>query len=739
MPELYVDCPSYIMSDPGFYQDVSLWEQSSYLQSNSTTDPGFIYEDISHTIIQKPLPITTSLASVSTLWNVTGNLVTISSPDIGGGVQITTQGPWSIETKSNVTEYGRGFIIDLMVFENASNAYNQSPISIYWGGQTNYSGYKYCIMISGNEKGIGSAEVWEYNQDYSSGTEIKEWLSLGKFTLISGNFFNMQHRIWFEPLSYNKFLIRNMLANQGMVFYTQYPEIISTTNNKATESNGQSSTINVYAPWDKSKISMNGYSPAVVTYRNLEYKTSTYLYTQQFQELGFTTTKGMDTDLRWITGDLKDEDESDYSAELIVLNEDDDVWTEGTGGSEFVYYIVLSSTDNGTTSGYSLRSSKLSSLRLKIEPTVTTDSLTPIDLFSSNCVMDVSLHETDSNKDNDMTFSVKVTSNPSWCYPGNHVKLLPYDNIIRFEGYIADITYETLVDHATDTEYYHLHIHCRNMWKDAEESLFLGSYSLDSMMRSDVYSLLAEQMGLPSSLVSIGTLSYNTTLPDGINGEKQSLMPKIGTPIIEIFDDVQKYYSATDQIYFRDKGEGTKLYITDETYTNTGTFYMTSEEAVNAGYPERVIIGKPGSSLINLSLNDKDFSNDITVIGGNPNNPDGAVKAVYRSYDWLDPTSPKYNHGKPRTLVVVSDAWRTQADVNLVGYILYNKFNKYTEPYEFDSILSEYVYPNDYVSVYNSISSATVSGRIKSITTNLNMNMPTDRLWTSKYEIETAL
>jgi hypothetical protein len=319
--------------------------------------------------------------------------------------------------------------------------------------------------------------------------------------------------------------------------------------------------------------------------------------------------------------------------------------------------------------------------------------------------------------------------------------VIDFDGVyyVRFDGLIDTISGPKFVDFSSNTYLIKYNIVCKGRFKDFETSIFRGSYSLDSMKRSEVYQLIAEQANFDASEIVIDpNLLNDIALPSANDSEKPSLMTKIGTNCLDVIKEVQEYYSVNDLIYFRDDGAGsTKLYISNPSSSLKATFYRDAITANVNLSPTTVIATTPGSSAMTIQVNDKNFYNDFWIIGGD------AGKQLFASHyeyspSWRTPADPLYIKNK-KTVIIVNPAWNSQSIVNVVGYSLFKKYCKFSISLTIESFLYPSLYPGDIIAIHPGGEPGATLNYFKVISMSTKMEKllnPSSRRYRCVYELE---
>lgn len=729
---LLVNVPSNEIIESGYQQYIRLFNNQKEFKISQTLDDtthtidDAIYEPISGCLIQSPRPIDESGldADILTKWTSTpaNNIFIIDRCETRKGIQIKSANSptgWSVESTTDIVEYNRGFFIDFMVAgpPTETNSNSQLPFVVEWGtfadgqdGESDVYTYKWRLEISTNEKGMASAKVLEHNKSYdaNSATTWDEWFVADQFTLINKDYFNNNHRIWIEPINDKQFLIKNAIGDLGVII-TQKQE---SQTEVALPSDEEGSTYVVSSTWNDSKIKFSGNMISWMTYRQLEYKHYFSLTSIELTTIGYASTQDFTRQYKYwapdgltnvLTGD------SDYLIDWVIYNESNALWTAGVGGTSY-YFVLLSTAPEDSVAGYSKRSVKLSDLRLRIEKLYGSNGLVATDLFAYTGICVESLSETRTREDLNDTLSFDITGKMATFnalgFPKANARVqwridTEPGSYVRFDGYIDSIEASNFIDFNDNTYYMKYNIKCKNRWKDAQRALFRGSYALDSMTRTEVYQLLADQMELPPGELSIGSLLNDIQMQNSNPGEEPLLITKVGTDVYSAFREMQKYYSVEDRMYWRDDGTGSqnvKLFITDADYSTVKeTFYRDALTAESNGSPTTVIASIDGNdSPMQYQINDRDFYNDFFIMGYEDKKP---VMAHF-SYppSWGTPSNPLYIR-KRRMMLKINPAWNSQSIVNLVGYSLFKKYMRMQVPTTISSFLMPNLYPDDIVSI----------------------------------------
>jgi len=214
---------------------------------------------------------------------------------------------------------------------------------------------------------------------------------------------------------------------------------------------------------------------------------------------------------------------------------------------------------------------------------------------------------------------------------------------------------------------------------------------------------------------------------------------KIGENVLDIFKDLQKYFSVDDKLAFRDNGSGTVvLYITNQNNTNKGTIYRSDS---TQSTPLVIASGGGDNKPQKISANDKSFFNDIFVIGGDIEGAQGTGNIFMANYryppSWQNTADPLYIR-KRRILIAISPAWNTQGLVNVVGYGLFKKYVKFDIGEVIDAFLQYNIYPGDILTLdAGGTGESDRTVKIKAMRTSLQkLSRPLTRRYSCQYEVE---
>jgi len=766
MDRLYANVPSIEELEEG-HQNLVQLDGNTFDVSTTNDIPDAVYDTLSHMYIAAPqTPLDTrDDADVLADWGLTvtttGSVVTtfivMDRTDTGKGIQITSERPttgWTLESVDfDKIEYGRGYFIDFMVMEPADKT-DIKPITFYFGSFVNQvdSGvpgsdilYKYKLEILSNENGVAASSIYERNEDYTGAVNEKEWINLGIFQLLAKDFWNKNHRIWIQPITQRRFIIKNPVNGQGMVIKCRKGSIAEVP---WTDDNGNAGTAEEDFTWANSAFKVEGFNIGWVVLRPLEYSYNFQLYAKDYVDINYTSATDMEVELSWYAPDSLGED-TEWVSTFNIFNEDEDNW-QGNGGRYYIWDWTITAPIDGTLTGTTKRAATLSDIKLKIPVVTQSNGLSATDLIASADFCVENVEESRSLDDTQSTLTFTVTAARAaydaigWPQPNGRCQWqidTGAGYYIRFDGFIDETKGGKFVDFSDDTYHIQYNIVLKSRWRDAEFAVFTGSYALDGMTRSEVYTLLAEQMGLDTATqlsISADLLS-DTPLPQADQGKKKSLKTKIGENVLNIFKETQKFYSVEDKLLFKDDGLGSfKLFITNEDNTNHGTILRS-----NPTQSTPLVVASIGgdNKPQKYALTDKNFFNDIYVIGGDVESLESTGNVFVSNFryppSWQTTTDPLYIR-KRRLLIAINPAWNTQAMCNLVGRALFLRYCRFDVSLSVNSFLQYNIYPGDIVTLdKGGDTGGDLTMRIVGMkTTMLKLSRPLSRRYATIYELE---
>lgn len=765
MDKLYVNVESTEEIEEGFQLTVPLErnrDDFSILQTSVYNAfygaEAATYDSLSGAWIQTPIPICDVGDDINVIakWGtpVDTSIYPMDRTETGKGIQIVSEfqtTPWSIESVDYPVEYNRGFYLDFMPFEpNDKDNYNK-PFTFYFGKYSDdYDQYLWKLVISANENSPSTTVLYGYNGPDPDSPTIGTWLEVGRCDLIGKDFYNNNHRIWIQPISQLRFIIKNVVSNEGMVVVSPFlvKEDIPIPPDQDTDDEG---TKSVRVVWKTSQFKVEAYAKCWFVLRTVEYVNEFTIQANRYIELGYTTVQDIVTKVKWWAPDGLDA-KTAYLETTNIYNDTGATFNPNSSATKFWWQLVFQGPDDGETlsPGTCKRGAVLFYINFSIPRLNQSNGLTPTDLMADTRFCVENIQESRSLKDVSSTLNFDVQSKRinfdaiSWPQPNGRVQLqleTTTNYYVRFDGFVDTIEGPKFVDFADDSYHITYHVSCKPRWKDAEYAIFRGSTTLDDMKRSEVYDLLAKQMGLETAEISIATdLLADQTLPQPKTGiEKNSLMPKIGTSVMDVLEEIQKYYSVEDQMYFRDDGTGTqtvKMFITNTLTVNKGTMLRSDPYQTTP-----LVVATYGGTNIaqTINVNDREFYNDIWVIGGDPDDLATVYSANFRyPPSWQDITDPLYIRQR-RVLIAINPAWDSQALVNLVGYCLFKKFTRFTSPLTITSFLLYNLYPGQYFTLDDGGEPAigNLTLKILSMQSRLSHgNIPLNRRWQTQYECE---
>jgi len=764
--KVYINVPSIEELEEGHVSLVRL-ASGDFNVSSVNSVPDIIYEPLSQMYIANPVPIPDERDDADVLadWAVTGSsMIVMDRPDTGKGISLIAESlssEWVLETEAyDAIEYGRGYYIDFMPLRPSDNDYINRPISLFWGGFSNQEDpgvpgsaviYKHKLEVSSNESGAAVATTYEYNQDYTGATNQTEWFNLGSFNLVAKDFFNRSHRIWLQPITERRFIIKNPTTGAGAVFGIKRSSRVEV----ALPEEAGGGTDEVGYTWANSKFQVTGTGTAWVVLRDIEYPDSFTLLSKDYTEIGYTSTQNFEVDSRWYAPDNLGSDTA-WTSALTIYNGDDNVW-DGNGGSKYRWTWVITAPTDGTLPLSTKRAATIAHLKFLLDPVVQSNGLSAVDIVADSRFCLEKLRETRSQEDDKSLLSISVLGARTDFDDVDWPKLngrcqwhidTGVGDYIRFDGFIDEVQGSKFVDHSTSDYYIKYDVSVKSRWRDAEFSVFTGSYDLDGMEREDVYRLLGTQMGLATlTEMSIGTLTASQPLPSGEIGKEPTLKTSIGQSVLDVFKDVEEFYAVDDRLIFKDDGTGNvKLFITALSDATVGTIVRADSTQATA-----LVVASAGGNNTpqRVIANDRQFFNDIYVIGGGVDVGEGTKTkgevfvANYRyPPSWQDTSDPLYIRRR-RLLIAINPAWNSQGLVNLVGYALFHKYVRFDVGLSIDSHLQYNIYPGDVVTLAagGETGATNLLLRIKSISANIadggnGLARPLSRRYPCTYETE---
>jgi len=763
MPDhLYVRVPRLAEQEPGFMDDEAMRPDAASLSTE-----GAFYERLSRRWMATPTE--SGVGSGSSDWSASVDLVEMSLLASGGTGVETTAETWTMVRTAEL-ELGRGFYVDLWPYEPADSADFTQPLTIAWGTSPRWT-----VCLTPSEAGPGLAEITEFD-----GTTEKQVVSC---VLLRGPFYNQLHRLWFQPLDDDEWLVSNRdVADLGCLVRTQHPYTYDPDDGSSTDDGPPES----HAPWGPGPLRIDGKGRAWVVYREVVYPSEWTIAAKGPRTLDYLCTQDVTAEINpWLPdgkrtfdadtglGSAYDADLKVYEGELKEGEADPDEWAaDAVGQTAYGWRLTVTGPEDAGTS-LSKRTVCVDRMLLRWVRTLGTDGATPVDLFDHATVTVTGLRESRSYRDADgqlfVTLYGPVEELRYLTLPGQRWQWVmdqatdgqPEDLYIRFDGMrdVADLPRWTNV---ADEWLAECTVTIRTRWRQAEAVLYRGQLRLDGMLRSTAYIELAQLIPLDSTEVVIPTaLPDDDLLPAGRRGEGPLWKPEIGQRLSDLLLSLAETMGPKDRLLFRDQEGVACLVIDQPSEASVATFYRTQAEADSAVVPAQCIRDADKTRALTLADDDSEFYNEIIVMGtapapAVPDTAAGVEETLQRGAPILamfsDPESWKLAEiggapnlryvGVRRTLIAVMPQLNTDAAVQRMCRQLVERYYRFSSAGRFIAGFVETLYPGDVVTI-DAGTEPTAASKVLVIrgmdTELVNLTVARSHRYTTVYEVGEAV
>jgi hypothetical protein len=560
--------------------------------------------------------------------------VEMSLPAHGGtGVEVTAES-WTI-TRTASLDLGRGFYLDFHPYEPDNVVSFTNPMIIKWGAGIAGRAAKWMVRLLPSEGGPGMAEVLEHDGS--------QYVLVVACVLLAGTFYNRTHRLWFQPLDDDEWLLSNRdEPDMGVLVRTRHPHTYDPDEGGSTDDGPPIAAV----PWGPGPLTMSATGRAWVIYRDLTYPSTWTVQTKGRRSTGYPCTQDVSTAVSSWLPDGKSPYDVDtdlgsayavalavFEGELVEGQADPDEWEASeTGQSDYGWRLTVTGpADAGT--GLAKRTACVDRLLLHWPRTLATDGATPVDLLAHETVKVLGLRESRSYRDDQSTLTLTlrgpVHELDYLTLPGQRWQWVvdraaegqPEDLYIRFDGIrdSAEVPRYTLADGTWIGE---TTVTIQTRWRQAAVVQYRGQLELDGALRSTAYAELAKLIPLDDTEVSISVeptaLADDAPLPKGRRGEGQLWKPEISNSLLSLIYGLKDVLGPNDRLLFRDVAGTPSLVIDQPTAATQATFYRTQAAADAAGKPAQCISGPDKTRALVLARNDALFFNEIIVAGEAP-------------------------------------------------------------------------------------------------------------------------
>jgi len=718
---LYCRVPRLVEQEQGHLADEAMEPSAADL-----TIVDAYYERLSRRWMAKPAE--SGAGSGSSDWTGTTTVEMSLLASGGTGVEVTAES-WRLK-RVDPLEMARGFYLDLWCYEPASVAAFTDPVTISWGGADSTKHGQWLVRLIPSEAGPGMAEVLEHDG--------ADYVLVCTCVLLSGTFFNSLHRLWFQPLDEDEWLLSNRdVSDMGVLVRTKRPYVYDPDASSDTDDAEPEARV----PWGPGALALSGTGRAWVVYRDLTYPHTWSVATKGQREFGYLCTQACTSTVSsWLPDgkrvyNAEEDTGSDYVVDLVVyegepvVGDDPAEWAADAGGKPAYGWRLTVTGPEDAGTGFSKLSVCVDRLLIHWPRTLASDGSTAVDLIGHATVRVDSLRESRSYRDDQadlvVTLRGPVADLDHYTAPGQRWQWVidqaadgqPEDLLIRFDG-IRDGAEPTRYTDVDDNWIGTAQVSIRTRWRQAEMVMYRGQLALDGALRSTAYASLFSLIPLDTTEVSIPTaLPDDKVLPAGRRGDGPLWKPEIGMRLASLILSLQEMMGPKDRLMFRDVSGTPALVIDQPSAASLATFYRTQAEADAAGVPAQCIRGDKLRALV-LTRDDSEFFNEITVQGeapapAIPDTASGATGELKRGAPivryYADPSSWKVAEiggapnllytGTKQTCTWVNLQLNTEAAVELNLRQMVDRFHRFANAGQFQGGFVPTLYPGDLVTI----------------------------------------
>lgn len=623
---LLVRVPRLVEREPGHMDDQALTPDG-----DSVWSIGALYEPLSRRWMGRP----SAVVAGDYEWSGAA----FESAPFGGrtGVRVTAAGDWEIvgvpPINSPTTDYtGAGFYVDWMAYEDTE------AFTIEWGDVEGQEGqHHWRLRIEDRRLDTGLCTVSEYDG--------AEWHERAHVALLGDTPTEQPHRIWFQPLHDDEWLLRNAYDPLlGAVITARYPYAYDSG---AVESAEDTAPRIAFAPWGNGRLTVRGNGPLWFARLVLTYSYF-YIGTRSPRAFGYSCTQPYTAHLSaWVpdgrtqsTVDIPGVT-SDYTVTLAVLqgppvetHEEAPAgqpapWLPSEDGlPEYGWLIRATAAPENYRAAY--RTPVVDRLMLRWPRTLADDGATEVDLIGHEEVTVLGLVEDRSYRDEESTLTVQLhgpadlldhitmpAQRWQWRLVDDDGSGWPSE-YIRFDGLrdTAPMSRYTLIDGTwtADTT-----VTIRTRWRQAAAVMYRGQTIIDGLPRTEAYRALAALIPLDETEVVVPVpLPDDGPLPMAKRGQPPLWSAEVGQALGSLIRDLADVAGPRDRLLFRDWDGVAALVVDQPSGEPVARFYRTQAAADAAGVPAQCLRSYDKRQGMVIGWDDSEFFNEIVVVGTAP-------------------------------------------------------------------------------------------------------------------------